>query len=73
MYTYEDYIGELVEKYSIIFEESDYEDVSQLFEIISDENDLVAEQIDDILSLIKARLYDNGIVDKYGVREDKLI
>ena len=73
MYTYEDYIGELVEKYSIIFEESDYEEVSQLFEIISDENDLVAEQIDDILSLIKARLYDNGIVDEYGVREDKLI
>lgn len=73
MYTYEDYIGELVKKYSIIFEESDYEDVSQLFEIISDENDLVAEQIDDILSLIKARLYDNGIVDEYGVREDKLI
>jgi len=69
MYTYEDYIGELVKKYSIIFEESDYEDVSQLFEIISDENDLVAEQIDDILSLIKARLYDNGIVDEYGVRE----
>ena len=69
MYTYEDYIGELVEKYSIIFEESDYEEVSQLFEIISDENDLVAEQIDDILSLIKARLYDNGIVDEYGVRK----
>ncbi|MBQ8055335.1 MAG: hypothetical protein IJ270_00760 [Paludibacteraceae bacterium] len=69
MYTYEDYIGELVKKYSIIFEESDYEEVSQLFEIISDENDLVAEQIDDILSLIKARLYDNGIVDEYGVRE----
>lgn len=73
MHTYEDYIGELVEKYSIIFEESDYEEVDQLFEIISDENDLVAEQIDDILSLIKARLYDNGIVDEYGVREDKLI
>lgn len=73
MYTYEDYIGELVEKYSIIFEESDYEEVDQLFEIISYENDLEAEQIDDILSLIKARLYDNGIVDEYGVREDKLI
>jgi len=69
MYTLEGYIEKLVEDYSTVFEESNYEEVDQLFEIIKAENSAMEEYIDEILSLIKARLYDNGIVDEYGVRK----